>query len=77
MTTAINTKQRIVSDGLGKSVAIRGWNTKNDKLREVAEKMVGPNGWVRVRYWRGLDLVSDVGFNTATGGMTVNSESFI
>ena len=74
--TTNNRKIRTVSDGLNQLVTIQGWNTKNDKLREVAEKMVGPTGEVRVRYWRGLDLVSDVGFNVATGGMVVDSESF-
>ena len=49
---------------------------KNLTLREVAEKMVGPTGSVRVRYWRGLDLVSDVSFDVATCGMRVDSESF-
>jgi hypothetical protein len=74
--TTTNTKTRIVSDGLGKSVTLKGWNTKNDKLREVAEAMVGPTGTVRVRYWRGLDLVSDVSFNVATGGTIADSDSF-
>ena len=71
-----NRKTRTVTDGLNQLVTLQGWNTKNDKLREVAEKMVGKNGTVRVRYWRGLDLVSDVSFNTATGGMTADSEAF-
>jgi hypothetical protein len=74
MTT--NRKTRTVTDGLNQLVTLQGWNTKNDKLRETAEKMVGPAGTVRVRYWRGLDLVSDVGFNVASGGMIADSESF-
>lgn len=74
--TTTNRKTRTVTDGLNQLVTLQGWNTKNDKLREVAEKMVGPNGSVRVRYWRGLDLVSDVGFDVATCGMLVDSESF-
>jgi hypothetical protein len=73
---ANNRKIRTVTDGLNQLVTLQGWNTKNDKLRETAEKMVGPSGSVRVRYWRGLDLVSDVGFNVATGGMDFDSNSF-
>lgn len=73
--TTNNTKTRIVSDGLGQSVTLKGWNTKNDKLREIAEKMVGPIGTVRVRYWRGLDLVSDFGFSVASGGMILDGDS--
>ena len=71
-----NRKTRTVTDGLNQLVTLQGWNTKNDKLREVAEKMVGPTGSVRVRYWRGLDLVSDVSFDVATCGMRVDIESF-
>jgi len=71
-----NRKTRTVTDGLNQLVTLQGWNTKNDKLREVAEKMVGPTGSVRVRYWRGLDMVSDVSFDVATCGMRVDSESF-
>jgi hypothetical protein len=87
--TTNNRKTRTVTDGLNqlvtlqgwntkndKLVTLQGWNTKNDKLREVAEKLVGPTGTVRVRYWRGLDLVSDVSFSVATGGMRADSESF-
>jgi hypothetical protein len=74
--TTNNRKTRTVTDGLNQLVTLQGWNTKNDKLREVAEKMVGPTGSVRVRYWRGLDLVSDVSFDVATCGMRVDSESF-
>ena len=74
--TTNNRKTRTVTDGLNQLVTLQGWNTKNDKLREVAKKMVGPNGSVRVRYWRGLDLVSDVSFDVATCGMRVDSESF-
>jgi hypothetical protein len=74
--TTNNRKVRTVSDGMNQLVTLQGWNTKNDKLREVAEKMVGPSGSVRVRYWRGLDLVSDVSYDVADGGMTVDSESF-
>lgn len=69
-------KTRTVTDGLNQLVTLQGWNTKNDKLRDVAEKMVGPTGSVRVRYWRGLDLVSDVSFDVATCGMRVDSDSF-
>jgi hypothetical protein len=72
-----NRKVRTVSDGLNQLVALPGWNTKNDKLRAVAEKMVGPNGFVRVRYWRGLDMVSDVGFSVADCAMTFDCDSFI
>lgn len=71
-----NRKTRTVTDGLNQLVTLQGWNTKNDKLLDVAGKMVGPNGSVRVRYWRGLDLVSDVSFDVATCGMRVDSESF-
>lgn len=71
------TKIRVVSDGLGQSVTLKGWNTKNDKLRETAKQMVGPTGTVRVCYWRGLDLVSDVIFNVASGGVMVGGESHI
>lgn len=74
--TISNRKTRTVTDGLNQLVTLQGWNTKNDKLREVAEKMVGPTGSVRVRYWRGLDLISDVSFNVATGGVRADSESF-
>lgn len=74
--TTNNRKTRTVTDGLNQLVTLQGWNTKNDKLRAVAEKMVGPNGSVRVRYWRGLDLVSDVSFDVATCGMRIDSESF-
>lgn len=74
--TTTNRKTRTVTDGLNQLVTLQGWNTKNDKLREVAEKMVGPTGSVRVRYWRGLDLVSDISFDVATCGMRVDSESF-
>lgn len=70
-------KIRVVSDSLGQSVTLKGWNTKNDKLRETARQMVGPTGTVRVRYWRGLDLVSDVIFNVASGGVMVGGESLI
>ena len=74
--TTNNRKTRTVTDGLNQLVTLQGWNTKNDKLREVVEKMVGPAGTVRVRYWRGLDLVSDVSFNVATGGTIADSDSF-
>lgn len=74
--TTNNRKTRTVTDGLNQLVTLQGWNTKNDKLRETAEKMVGPTGSVRVRYWRGLDLVSDVSFDVATCGMRADSDSF-
>jgi hypothetical protein len=74
--TTNNRKTRTVTDGLNQLVTLQGWNTKNDKLCEVAQKMVGPTGSVRVRYWCGLDLVSDVSFDVATCGMRVDSESF-
>ena len=71
-----NSKTRTVSDGLNQLLVLQGWNTKNDKLRDVAEKMVGSTGSVRVRYWRGLDLVSDISFDVATCGMRADSEYF-